>query len=76
MVYFAKWLKRWGTLNQIRGKGGGWGKFAPFFLLPPREIEEEPSGAGGGPIRPLWASAAARGRGERRRGARGVDPRP
>ena len=37
---------------------------------------EGPSGAGGGPIRALCASAAARGRGERRRGLCGVDPRP
>ena len=36
---------------------------------------EEPSGAGGGPIRALCASAAARGRGERRRGLCGVDSR-
>ena len=36
---------------------------------------EEPSGAGGGPIRALCASAVARGRGERRRGPCGVDSR-
>ena len=37
---------------------------------------EEPSGAGGGPIRALCASAVARGRGERESGPCGVDPRP
>ena len=35
---------------------------------------EEPSGAGGGPIRALCASAVARGRGERESGPCGVDP--
>ena len=37
---------------------------------------EEPSGAGGGPIRALCASAAARGRGERRRVTLGFDSPP
>ena len=37
---------------------------------------EEPSGAGGGPIRALCSSAAAWSRGERRRGLCGVDSRP
>ena len=37
---------------------------------------EEPSGAGGGPIRAPWAEAAAGTEGEREREPRWIDPRP
>jgi len=49
---------------------------APFFLLSPRENRGGAERRRRRPIRALCASAAARGRGERRRGLRGVDSRP
>ena len=49
---------------------------APFFLLSPRENRGGAERRRRRPIRALCASAAARGRGERRRGLCGVDPRP
>ena len=52
------------------------GKYAPFFLLPPREIEEAAIGRRRRPIRPFWATAAAGNEGERRREVRGCDSRP
>ena len=50
MVYFAKWLKR-GTLNQIRGKGGGLGQICPL-LPPPSTLETGEAAQGVGGARP------------------------
>ena len=52
------------------------GKYAPFFLLPPRETEEAAIGHRRRPIRPFWATAAAGNEGERGREVRGCDSRP
>ena len=50
------------------------GKYAPFFLLSPRETGEAAVGRRRRPIRPLRAMAAARNKGERERGCAGVVP--
>ena len=52
------------------------GKYAPFFLLPPRETEEAAIGRWWRPIRPFWATAAVGNEGERGREVRGCDSRP
>ena len=51
----CKLVKRGGTLNQIRGKGGGLGQFCPFFLLPPDAEQGRGRGA------PAAADSAALG---------------
>jgi hypothetical protein len=51
------------------------GKYAPFFLLPPRETEEAAIGRRRWPIRPFWATAAEN-EGERGREVRGCDSHP
>ena len=52
------------------------GKYAPFFLLPPRETGEAAVGRRRRPIRPLRAMAAARNKGEKGNGVRGSGSRP
>ena len=52
------------------------GKYAPFFLLPPRETEEAAIGRRRRLFRPFWATAAAGNEGEREREVRGCDSRP
>ena len=44
------------------------GKYAPFFLIPPRETGEAAVGRRRRPIRPLRATAASGNKGERERG--------
>ena len=55
---------------------GASGKTAIPFLPLPRETGEAAVRDGGGPIRALWAAAAAGIEGERERGLRGIDPLP
>ena len=50
------------------------GKYAPFFLLPPRETEEAAIGRRRWLIRPFWATAAARNEGEGEGRCSGGDP--
>jgi len=53
---------------------GASGKTAIPFLPLPRETGEAAVRDGGGPIRALWAAAAAGIEGERERELRGIDP--
>ena len=55
---------------------GASGKTAIPFLPLPRETGEAAVRDGGGPIRALWAAAAAGIEGERERELRGIDPLP
>ena len=52
------------------------GKYAPFFLLPPRETEEAAIGHRRRPIRSFWATAAVGNEGERGREVHGCDSCP
>ena len=60
--------KRWEVSLLIRGKGRGfWANVPPSLLPPDRRTGEGRRRVAGGPIRALWATAAAGIEGERRR---------
>ena len=68
--------KRWEVSLLNRGKGRGfWANVPPLSFLPSVE-QGRGRRVAGGPIRALWATAAAGIEGERRREVWGPDPRP
>ena len=68
--------KRWEVSLLNRGKGRGfWANVPPLSFLPSVE-QGRGRRVAGGPIRALWATAAAGIEGERERELRGIDPLP